>query len=369
MPELWPFRPLPESTESLSWETQVIKTPETERRISLRAARQIFDFTYRLRDPENAFAEWMVRTYPLGDWWVPLWFEVTPAQTIGPSQIVIPVNTDAHYFAGGSLAIWGSCDAATVHEIESVAPGAVTLSAAVGATYARAVVMPVRRCFMDGGLRQSRIRERGLTDVSITFQCRDTDAPQETLWEQYLGLDLVPKCGTVEPLAASVAPVFNTIDNSQGPIAIEPVDEFIASRHSMAWRLKGNLWTRRKWLHYLRGRDRAFWLADWQKDIVLVNPISAVAVSMTIRKVAPNPADLVGRSILIDDGIRTARMITGAANLGDNQILTIAPIGRLVTAARVGFLRKVRLDSDQIELAHFHGFYTATRIPLVEVPE
>lgn len=370
MPELWPFRPVPSSTESLSWETQVIKTPSTERRVSLRAARQSITYSHLLTDLDNAEAEWLVRTYPLGDWWVPLWFEASPAQAIDTAQTVIPANTDAHYFPGGSLVIWASCSDAIVCEIYSVAPGEVTLAAPVGRSFAKAVVMPVRTAWIDGGLRQSRIVERGLTDVSVTFQVRDTDAPAETPWTQYLGLDLVTKCGTVEPLSASVVPVFASVDNGQGPIALEPQDEFIASRHTASWRLKANLWTRRKWLNYIRGRDRAFWLVDWQRDFVLVNPISAAAITMTVKKIAPVASDLVGRHVVVDDGTRTARQITGASTDGANQILTIASFGRIIpTSARVGLLRKVRLDSDVIELAHQHGFYTATRLPLVEVPE
>jgi hypothetical protein len=369
MPVLWPFRPVPESTETLSWETQVIKTPQTERRISLRPARQAFNYSYLLRDLENARAEWLVRKHPMDDWWVPLWFEASPAQAVGASQTIFNISTDAHYFAGGSLVIWSSCDKASVHEIYSVGVGEVVLAAPVGVAHAKAIIMPVRTCWMEGGLRQSRIQERGLTDVAITFQCRDTDAPEETPWTQYLNLDLVTKCGTVEPLAASVAPVFNTIDNGQGPVALEPQDEFIASRHTMSWRMKSNLWTRRKWLNYIRGRDRAFWLADWQKDFVLVGTISAVAVSMTVKKIAPVASDLAGRHLLIDDGEKTPRLILGASDSGANQILTISPLGRIITSARIGLLRKVRFDSDTVELAHSHGFYTATRIPLVEVPE
>lgn len=369
MPVLWPFRPVPSSTEQLSWETQIIKTPQTERRISLRQARQIISYSYLFTDQENAEAEWLVRTYPRGDWWLPLWFEASSALTVDAAQTVLPVNTDAHYFAGGSLVIWSSCDESSVHEIASVAPGEVTLVDPVGVTYAKAIVMPVRTAWMEGGLRQSRIRERGITDVAVTFNCRDTDAPAETPWGQYLDLDLVTKCGTVEPLSASVAPVFASIDNGQGPVALEPLDDFIASRHTMSWRLKTNLWTRRKWLHYVRGRDRAFWLVDWQKDFTLVGSISPAAITMTVRKIAPVAADLIGRSILIDDGVRTFREITDASDSGPNHVFTIAPIGRTITTARIGLLRKVRLDSDMIEFAHEHGFYTATRIPLVEVPE
>ncbi len=371
MPELWPFRPVPASTETLSWETDVIKTPSTERRISLRPARQSISYSYLLRDAENAQAEWLVRAYPLGDWWVPLWFESSPAQAIAAAQTVIPAPTDAHYYAGDSLVIWASCDDASVHEIASVGDGTVTLAAPVGQDYAKAIVMPARTAWIESGVAQSRIRERGLSDVSVTFQVRDTSPDGATPWTQYLGLDLVTRCGTVEPLAASVIPVFNAIDNGSGPVELEVQDEFIASRHTMSWRLKANLWERRQWLHFIRGRDRAFWLADWQKDFALVNPITAAGTTITVRKIVPVAASLIGRSILIDDGVRTARAITNAIDSGANQVLTIAAVGRniAVADARVSLLRKVRFDSDVLELGHQHGFYTSVRIPLVEVPE
>jgi hypothetical protein len=137
----------------------------------------------------------------------------------------------------------------------------------------------------------------------------------------------------------------------------------------MSWRLQDNLWERRQWLHFIRGRDRAFWLADWQKDFTLVNPISAAGTTITVRKITPVAADLIGKHILIDDGTKTARAITNAVNSGSNQVLTIAAVGRDIASAKISLLRKVRFDSDVLELAHQHGFYTAVRIPLVEVPE
>lgn len=371
MPVLWPYRPVPSSTETLSWETDVMKTPETERRVSIRPARQSITYSYLFRDQESAEAEWLVRTYPRGDWFVPLWFEASPAIAIANTDTVLTVPTNAHYYAGDSLVIWASCDQTTVREIASVGSGTVTLTAAVGTTYAKAIVMPLRTAWMEGGLRQSRIRERGITDTAVTFNVRDNSPAGATPWDQYLSLDLVTKCGVVEPLAASVAPVFNIIDNGSGPVALEPQDDFIASRHTMSWRLKDNLWERRQWLHYIRGRDRAFWLADWQKDFSLVSPITAAATTITVRKIAPVAADLIGKHILINDGVRTVRTITNAVNSGSNHVLTIAAVGRAIapSAAKITLLRKVRFDSDVIELAHQHGFYTATRIPLVEVPE
>jgi len=369
MPVLWPFRPVPSSTETLSWRTDVMGSAASEMRVSLREARQAITYSYAARDPKMAQMEWLVREYPLGDWYVPLWFEATDPQPIGTADTVLSVNTDAHYFAGGFLAIWGGCDNVVVCEIDAVADGAVTLTAAVGTTFASAFVMPVRTAWMDGGLRFSRIRERGISDVAVTFQVRDSDEPADTPYTQYLDLDLVKKCGTVEPLAAAVAPDYVAIDNAFGPVVLQSNADFIASRHSMIWRLQDNLWTRRKWLHYLRGRDRPFWLADWQKDFTLAAPITAAGTNVTVVKIAPVVASLVGRHILIDDGTATPREITAAIDSGANHVLTIAPLGRDVSVARIGLLRMVRLDSDVIEFAHVHGFYTQTRIPLVEVPE
>jgi hypothetical protein len=369
VPTLWPFRPVPASTEALSWETDIMATPASERRVSLRAARQTVSYSYILSDHETAEAEWLVRENPLGEWFVPLWFEATPAQPIAAADTVLAVDTEAHYFAGGSLVVWAGCDAATVCEIASVGSGTVTVTSPVGNTYAKAIIMPLRTAWLDGGLRVSRIRERGLSDVAVTFQVTDDDAPAATPYAQYLGLDLVLKCGVVEPLAGSLVPVFDTVDNGSGPVSLEPRNEYIASRHSMSWRLKANLWERRRWMHHIRGRDRAFWLADWQKDLTLAAPITSEGATITVRKIAPVAASLIGRHLLVDDGTKTAREITNAVTSGTNQVLTVTPIGRNISAARIGLLRKVRFDADVIELAHQHWFYTAARIPLVEVPE
>lgn len=369
----WPFPPLPESTEVLSWQTDVMTSAASEMRVSLRPARQVLSYGYNLRDPRTARAEALVRAAPRADYLVPIWNEATQVGAVSSSDTMLTVDTDADYRAGQPLIVWGGCDDYAIRAVASVGSGTVTLDGPVGKAFTSAQVMPLRVCYLsDSGFSSNRLFERGVSGVNVTFVSRDEPPAGATAFPQYLGLDLVSKCGVVEPLASSLVPPTAYVDNELGQVALEAVRDVMPARFTMVWRFRGleKLWERRRWLHSIRGRDRAFWLTDWQTDLTLQAPIGAAATTILVAPLLPRVADYVGRHILIDDGTETPRQITAAVKSGLNHQLTIAAVGRTVpTTARVSFLRKVRLDSDTIELAHRHGFYTATRLPLIEVPE
>lgn len=369
----WPFRPLPDSAEALSWATDVMQSGSSEMRVSLRPARQTLTFAYNLRDPKNARAEGILRAAPRGLFLVPIWAEGTNVGAVSAVAATISVDTSADYRAGHLAVVWGGCDDYVIREVASVGAGSITFVSAVGRAFTSARVMPLRRCFMgDGGLRSDRIRERGVSAAAISFVSIDEPPSAATPFAQYLGLDLVTKCGTVESLASSFVPSTAFVDSGLGPIALEALRDPIDARFTMVWRMPGlaKLWERRRWLHLIRGRDRAFWLTDWQRDLTLQAAIGPAATTILVAPVLPRLTDYVGRHIMIDDGTETPRQITAAAQSGLNHQLTIAALGRTVpTSARVSFLRKVRLDSDVVEFAHRQGFFSATRLPLIEVPE
>lgn len=369
----WAFRPMPDSSETLSWDTDVMRSDESEMRVSLRPARQTLTYNYNLRDPRNARAEGLVRAFPLSEWLVPVWHEGTSLGAVSAIATTLAVDTNADYRVGASVMIWGGCDDYVIRQIASVGSGTITLSAAVGQAFTSARIMPAIFAWMtDAGWRSDRIQERGISSASVSFLSREVAPDGVSPFAQYFGLDLVGKCGAVEPLQASFIPSVAFIDSRLGPVEIEPQRTPIDARYTMAWRMRGleKLWARRLWLHLLRGRDRAFWLADWSKDFTLQAAVGAADTSILVAPILPNLEGYVGRHILIDDGTETPRQITAAVQDGLNHRLSISAIGRTVPpSARVGFLRKVRLDSDTIEFAHRHDFYTAARLPLIEVPE
>lgn len=363
----WPFKPMVDSTESLSWSTDVLRSAESEMRISLRPARQTLTYSYNLRDPQNAKMEGLARHFPMSEWLVPVWHEGTSVAGLGAADTVLSVDTDADYRAGGFAMIWVNCDTAIIRQIESVGAGSITLASPVGSVIASARVMPcVFAWLTESGVAINRIQP-GVTSATVSFLSRETAPEGVTPWPQYLGLDLVKKCGVVEPLAGSYVPSVAFIDNDLGPVAREALRTPQDVRYVMSWRLRETLWQRRLWLHFIRGRDRAFWLRDWSADLELQAAITSAATSILVAPALPVPAAYVGRHILIGD---IARQITAAVQDGANHRLTIAATGAALPAAtRVGFLRKVRLDTDIIEVAHRHDFYAALRLPLIEVPE
>ena len=61
MAKLWPFSPVYEITETLSWSTDVLETYTGEMRFSHRAARQQLEMTFPLLSPHWAVAKFLYR--------------------------------------------------------------------------------------------------------------------------------------------------------------------------------------------------------------------------------------------------------------------------------------------------------------------
>lgn len=369
-PEIWSFRPVKDMGEILQFSTDVLTTYASEMRISRRPARQALIYSYTLRDPRLARMESKVRRNVLGDWLVPVWHEATLIASTVPGQTVIEVDTRADYRVDGFALFWSACDRVQVRRIVAIDDGEITISHPLDVLSGSAFVAPGRSAFLVDGIGGARIRERGISTIDVEFRVRDNLEIAATDFDQYLDRDLVAKCGTLEALNFDVSPDVALVDSDLGQIGREISRDVIAARLTMLWRMdRAKLWRTRQWLHFLRGRDRAFWLIDWQKDFTLVEPIAAADTSIVVSAIAFAPAELVGAHVMIDDGIRSPRLVTAAVAEGVNHRLTIAPLGRDIAAARVGRMRLVRLDSDLVEFSHRMGFYSSVRLPLIEVIE
>ncbi len=369
-PEIWNFRPVKDMSERIEFSTDVLRTFESEMRISRRDARQVLAFSYVLRDPRLARMETRVRRNVLGDWMVPVWHEATLIASTVPGQTVVEVDTRADYRVDGFALFWSACDRVQIRRIVAIGDGTITISHPLDVVSGSAFVAPGREAFLLDGIGGARIRESGKSSIDVEFQIRESVDLAATDFDQYLGLDLVSKCGTVEALSFSISPDVALVDSDLGSIGRELTRDPIDARLAMVWRMdRAKLWRARKWLHYLRGRDRAFWLADWQKDFTLAAPIGPGDASILVSAIAFSPAELVGVHVLIDDGTPSPRLVTAAVAEGENHRLSIAPLGRSIPAAKISRIRRVRLDADTIEILHRMGFYSSVRLPLIEVTQ
>lgn len=370
-PEIWPFRPVKDLRETLQFSTDVIRTFESETRISRRGARQSLSFSYTIRDPRLAKMEAKLRRRPLGDWLVPVWHDATLIASTVPGQTVVAVDTQADYRVGGYAAFWSACDRVQLRRVEAIGAGSITISHPLDVVSGSAFVAPGRIAFLADGIGGSRIRERsGISTVDVEFIVRDNVDLSATDFVQYLGRDLVTKCGTLEALSFAVSPDIALVDSDLGSIGREMSRDPIDGRFSLMWRMdREKLWQARRWLHYIRGRDRPFWLADWQKDFRLAAPIAAADTTILVEPITASPGELIGSHILIDDGVRSPRQITAATTSGGNHLLAVAPLGRDISSAKIRRMRLVRLDADVIEISHRIGFYSEVRLPMIEVAE
>lgn len=370
MSQVWPYIPRLGASESLSWLTDVLQSRTTEDRIALRVPRQAFGLSFSFNDEQMAKAEFAYRSNPYGEWLLPAWPERSFVSGVASADVTVAADTDADYRDGGQAVIWSGDDAVTVIQIDTVGAGVLNLSAPVGADHAEAVVAPLRRAYCPGGMDATR-RHHGLTDVSMQWLVLDNAEIPETPFDQYLGLDVMsdPAVITKGLSGRLVYPVV-MVDNGFGPAAVETVRDVMRGRHSAYFvdATRAAAWRRKKWLYYLAGRQRAFWLPTWADDLVLALPITAAGNFITVEPVLPLPADYVGRHLMIWDGLNFYyRQITNAILSAGNHRLYMSPIGADIAEARLSFMNKVRSDADTVTIEHVDGFMANCDLQMVEV--
>lgn len=158
-----------------------------------------------------------------------------------------------------------------------------------------------------------------------------------------------------QPMAETLSQALEAVDSGLGPVVFEPLRNLV--QRGSVLTLKDisleNTWSRRRWLHRLRGRTRAFWLPTWGRELRLLQ--EGVAGEDALFAVPGlEPADWIGRHVLLDlDGAPMFREILSAAYDPLGLRLGVAPLDRAVPITSHGHLMTlVRLDTDRIELEH-----------------
>lgn len=363
---LWPYFPLPEIRETLSWRTNVLSTRSLEDRFSLRPARRSYTYEYRLDDKSSGAQNAVYKANAFGDWLVPLWTEASLI-TIAAADTQAFCETDASYTDMGL--IYTGCNKYSLVTIIEVGAGVLTLDAPTSVDYNGALICPVVRAYATNGLAALRTVGGAISRKAITFSERVNAAVEATSYPQHLGLDVVNQCAAGEQLDAVVSPVVVFVDNGAGPIVLEPSRESVIENFTMSVMLETSQKRRafQKWLNYVRGMDREFWLAGWADDLPMMQTILAADAFVDVAPVFADLSQYAGLHIQIDGGGRDLRTVSHAASSGPNHRLYIASLGRDVVKSRISILRRVRLAVDELELTHHRGVFAKCRFPVVGV--
>lgn len=363
---VWPFMPQTNVSERLQWSTNVLGSFDKEQRVSLRIApRQSFEYEF-VCDPQQfsrmktTAAEWSHRLYG-----VPIWYEAVTSASVSAGTSVLNVNTQySDFVVGGLLLVWSSDTLNEVAEIVAKTSSTITLKRPLQNGYTTPLVAPVQLGFTPNGVKFSRTASQmttakavfeltGNTQVSLTFS-------PTTYKGYYVVTDRILMFGSVEE---SIARDLDIVDSVTGTIELDTTSNKVRRRGTVTAfaRTAADRWKTRSWFHYLRGKQKAFWLSTWNNDMELSTLMSNTSYSMEIKN--------IGFTLFVGTGDVVVRMKSGSVYYNrvlGSEVLSdgterlamenLFPINLDPSAVEsISFLHLVRLDSDDIEFSYTSG--------------
>ncbi|WP_137703255.1 hypothetical protein [Marimonas lutisalis] len=372
MLRLWPFPVRQPVTEVLEWNTDTLITEAAEQRIALRTVpRSILTVSHLLNAGDLARAAELARVGLVDTWTVPLWHLARLAVApIDAAELTVFVDTSQATFAApGQAVVAADGGEAYLVEVSAIFPDRLELAVPAGVNLTHPIVAPVGTGVLTRPVEIDR-RRQGLGTVTASFTLQDGTELVASSYPTHVGLDVLTDPAVLrQPLAESIAQSVEYIDNSFGPIVIEPVLTHVQRRSTITLVDRGTArWSRRRWLHTMRGRQRAFWLPTWGRELVLQAPVTSSATSVIVAATA-EPGVWIGRHVMFDiTSGPVFREITNAIYDALGIRLTIAAPGKSIPSTTpIHLLTRVRLDTDRIELEHFAD-RTEFAASLIETP-
>lgn len=377
---VWPFMPQIKHRESLEWLTDVIPSFNNEQRLALRAApRQAFTHefqldTYQFSRAKAIATQWAHRVYG-----IPVWAELTRVGPLAQGTTEILVDTTvADYRSDDIIIIWQDDVKNSAVEIGAVLPDRVQLKLPLDRSYLDAYVAPLRFARTPSGV-QFRRSNRDITIASTEFLVTaNKDLGGSIGLPQYRGKDvLTDRTVLVGDLNERISRSIDQMDNGSGPVSVDIKNSWVDSAKSITFDLldRQERWRARRWLHSLRGKQKAFWLPTWNPDFILLEDVGPTAAALTVRPVG-YPLYYGAKDIMIQlkNGTQVfSRVLSGATDPNGNEVLALeGPVGVGFTVQEVEFicfLSHVRLNSDRIDIRHDYAGRAVTSIPVVETPE
>ena len=207
-------------------------------------------------------------------WGVPIWSQAQFVGSLSSGATSVNCDTDVYEFVDTSLAlVWQSVDQFEVVEIDVVGSGALTLVAALSASYAFAYVMPLRVGFVDDSIDMMRT---GANDVvKISYDVEDNVVLATSAPTQYLGQDIyyeaVLKNG--ESYDLQILANEDVADYQLGRLDRKAPWTYTRQLSNYQRLLKNpiEVYGFKQWMHRRAGKYRAFWLPSFENDVRVKN--------------------------------------------------------------------------------------------------
>lgn len=378
MPEVWNYFPQGLS-ESLEFDTDIRMAPGGEWRDSLKDATQVFRVDHVMNPVKAEKLIYRVESNAFGDWYFPDWPNQTRTYSnIASASTVLAVDNSDAYIVGQKVFVATDEDHWEQAAVLSKAVGSITLTAGLASSYGGnairpAVVVPLVLCIAASGVDFQA--SFGSVVLSASFMSMEPLDLSNNSYPLFQTLPVVlDGAVSFSPMAGSMFQAIDVMASRFGAYEQQEAELFTRRRGTVSWLDKGYaaMWTRRQFVHFLRGRDGEFWLPTGQNDLRLQANIDAGDLSILVKGVMPD-AQAVGKFIVIREGSNVAyKEIAAALTTGGVQELEIAATGIAFSQnAVVSVMVRSRLDNDTVELIYqfMAGALASTCVvATVEVP-
>lgn len=373
---LFPMPPEVAYKEVLEWKTDVLAhVDQTEQRIAMRDfPRQSFEWDVVLSDGvERAIVESILFAWQAETFGIPVWHEMThstAAAIVGATTIPVLTTANADWRVGGLGVVYLNETTFDVLQVASTTGTSVTFTSGTAFAYAAgAQVIPVRTGISDKSIQGQRYRLNG-GRLAMRLHVTDNVASLASTSGQalYNGKVLLV-AGNVsgEQFAEHYDREVVVIDGETGAIDQEPLSTVSQRGSSQTWFAgdPASLWAIRGLVWALRGRQVSAYLPTFMQDLQVTDPLVSGLSTINVTNVgytqyvqSRQPRNVI--RIVMTDGtylVRTVLSSSVVSSVKETLTVDVAWASNVPTAsiARIEYVEKVRLDSDQVTFQYHPG--------------
>lgn len=377
---MWPFIPQRTHKEGLEWKTDIISTFTKEQRISLRdAPRQTLAYDFVLDNREFSFSKllsqnWMQRVYGVPIWKTNRYIGEIPA---GTSSIVITNIEHMDIRVGGVLILWESPYLNEALEIATIEGNVVIFNLPSTLSYTAAYAAPVVFGRSLGGITYNRTASDYIT-ANVEFLSLENVNLGKAPSTMYLDKPVVTQETILTTGSAqnNITRRVDVFDNGSSITEIEVKND---------WATFGDVITfdtlteeahfeTLTFLHYVKGKQKSFWLPSWGKDVVPTVDTNAGSTTLTCLYIGYALYGTTSHLMIktYQGDMYYCAVESGVDNRDGTETLSI-PLGLPVTIdaniESVSFMKLVRLNSDNVEINHGNAKHASTSVSVIEVPD
>lgn len=360
---LWAFVPQDVFEERLQWQTDILKSKNTEQRLALRLApRQILSYDYLLNERQFSKAKAISSKFGGKIYGIPIWSEgtyITDNLTIGQTTIYLDTRY-SDYRDNGVAVIWKSDDLYESLNISQVFDDRIVLSNGLLKDWSNCLIVPCRQGRTLNGVSYSRSAIKDVKAKTEFTILDNVDLSNEGSFITYRSKPvLTDRSVVVGDLSETISETLEYFDNGSGPIEVESSSNIVNNTQTISFikKEKEDIWNLRSWLHARKGKQKGFWLPSWNRDIVITENVYSTDTRLVIENIGYSlyytTKDIM---IVLKNGTKIfCRVLSGNELPTGEELSLAASVGTSFNTDDVDFvcfLSYVRLDSDEITLSH-----------------